>query len=41
MFYSYVMSIDNSINELRNQGLLIENDGDNYMVTFSKEKATI
>ena len=41
MFYSYVMGIDNSINELRNQGFLIENDGDNYMVTFSKENAGI
>ncbi len=41
MFYSYVMGIDNSINELRNQGFLIENDGNNYMVSFLKEKATI
>ena len=41
MFYSYVMGIDNSINELRNHGFLIENDGDNYMVTFSKENASI
>lgn len=40
-FYSYVMGIDNSINELKNHGFLIENDGDNYMVTFSKENATI
>lgn len=41
MFYSYVMGIDNSINELRNHGFLIENDGNNYMVTFSKENASI
>ncbi len=41
MFYSYVMGMDNSINELRNQGFLIENDGDNYMVTFSKENVSI
>ena len=34
MFYSYVMGKDNSINELQNQGFLIGNDGDNYMVSF-------
>ena len=41
MYYSYVMGIDDSIHELRNQGFLIENDGDNYMVCFSNENAII
>lgn len=41
MYYSYVMGIDSSINDLKNKGFIIQNDGDNYMVSFSKEKASI
>ncbi len=41
MYYSYVMGIDPVINELKNEGFLIENDGSNYMVSFPEEKETI
>ena len=41
MYYSYVMGIDNSIFELKNQGFVIEHDGNNFMVSFEKEKAPI
>lgn len=41
MYYSYVMGIDSSINGLKNMGFTIQNDGDNYMVSFSKEKASL
>ena len=41
MYYSYVMGIDSSIMELKEQGFIIQNDGDNYMVAFSKEKSMI
>ena len=41
MYYSYVMGIDSSINDLKNKGFIIQNDGDNYMVSFSKEKASV
>ena len=41
MYYSYVMGIDSSINDLKNKGFIIQNDGDNYMVSFPKEKAPI
>lgn len=35
MYYSYVMGIDNSNNELKDKGFIIQSDGDNYMVSFS------
>lgn len=41
MYYSYVMGIDSSINELKNKGFFIENDGDNFMVSFPSDKASI
>ncbi len=41
MYYSYVMGIDTSINELKNEGFFIETDKENYMVSFPKEKAEI
>jgi len=41
MYHSYVMGTDNSIEELENQGFIIEKDGGNYMVSFPKEKADI
>lgn len=41
MYYSYVMGIDKSIYELEKEGFLIECDGENYMVSFPKEKALV
>ena len=41
MNHSYVMGLDNSILELKKQGFIIENDGDNFMVSFEKEKASL
>lgn len=41
MNYSYVMGIDNSILILKEQGFIIENDGDNFMVSFEKDKSSI
>jgi hypothetical protein len=35
------MGIDNSIKELESKGFIIENEGNNYMVSFSKENASI
>lgn len=40
-YHSYVMGVDNSILELKQQGFIIENDGDNYMVSFSADKALV
>ncbi len=39
MFYSYVMGIDSSINELKADGFDIQNDDDNYMVSFPRRNA--
>ena len=41
MFYSYVMGIDDSILELAKQGFIVESDGNNYQVSFPKEKAQV
>lgn len=41
MFYSFVMGMDNSIFELKQQGFLIESVGNNYQVSFPKEKAQV
>ena len=41
MYYSYVMGIDNSVEELENQDFKIEKDGGNYMVSFPKENADV
>lgn len=41
MNYSYVMGIDSIINELKNDGFVIEMDGDNFMVSFSEDKEEI
>ena len=41
MYYSYVMGIDNSIMELKNQGFDIQNDGDNFMVALHEKKRVI
>jgi len=41
MYYSYVMGIDDSILELKNQGFVIENDNENYTVSFPENKANI
>ncbi len=39
MYYSYVMGIGNEIEELKDKGFAIEQFGQNYGVSFSKEKA--
>ena len=41
MYYSYVMGIDNKIMELASQGFEIQNDGDNFMVSFPEEKSDV
>lgn len=41
MNYSYVMGIGVLITRLREDGFIIENDGDNFMVSFPKEKADL
>ncbi len=41
MYHSYVMGVDDSILELKRQGFTIENDGDNYMVSFPASKSWI
>ena len=41
MYHSYVMGIDSSIKALKFSGFTIEQDGTNYMVSFSKENASI
>lgn len=41
MYYSYVMGVDESILELKNQGFQIENDGENYKIAFPKDKASV
>ena len=39
MYYSYVMGIDIKIMELASQGFDIQNDGDNFMVSFPEKKS--
>ena len=41
MYYSYVMGIDNAIMELHNKGFDIQRDGENFMIAFPKEKASV
>lgn len=41
MNYSYVMGIGREINDLAAQGFSIENEGDNYMVSFSDDLSTV
>lgn len=41
MYYSYVMGIDHSIEQLKQNGFTVEKDGANYTVAFSKELAGI
>lgn len=41
MNYSYVMGIGVSITGLKENGFIIQNDGDNFMVSFPKEKADL
>ena len=41
MYYSYVLGIDNRIMELASQGFDIQNDGDNFMVSFPEEKSEV
>ena len=37
MYYSYVMGVNDSIKKLIEQGFTIENDGENFMVSFPKD----
>ncbi|MBU5316257.1 hypothetical protein KQI30_08230 [Clostridium bornimense] len=41
MYHTYVMGIDESILNLEQHGFSIENDGDNYKVSFPKTKAEL
>ena len=41
MYHTYVMGIDNSIFILEQQGFLIQNDGNVYMVSFPESKAEL
>ena len=41
MYYSYVMGIDNIIMELASQGFDIQNDGDNFMVSFPEGRSNV
>ena len=41
MYHSYAMGIDNRIMMLQNQDFDIQNDGDNFMVSFPKEKSSV
>ncbi len=41
MNYSYVMGVDNSILSLEDNDFVIEKDGDNFMVSFPKDKSYI
>lgn len=40
MYYSYVMGVNDSIKKLIEQGFTIENDGENFMVSFPKDRAS-
>ena len=35
MYYSYAMGLDNSIKELEQENFIIEQDKENYKVTFN------
>lgn len=39
MFYSFVMGVDDSIDQLRSEGFLIEQEGENYRVSFPADHA--
>lgn len=41
MYYSYVMGIDDSILEFKKQGFVIENDNENYTISFPEDKAML
>ena len=41
MFHSYVMGIDKSILDLSQKGFIIQNDGDNFTISFPEDKATV
>ncbi len=41
MNYSYVMGIGSLSTELNENDFIIENDGDNFMVSFPKEKSDL
>ena len=41
MFHSYVMGIDKSIFDLSQEGFIIQNDGDNFTISFPEDKDTV
>lgn len=41
MYYSYVMGIGEAIMDLKKHNFIINKDGNNYTVSFSKEKKNI
>ena len=41
MYHSYVMGIDKSILDLSQEGFIIQNDGDNFTISFQKNKVTV
>lgn len=41
MNYSYVMGVGDTILSLKEHGFVIEKDGDNFMVSFPKEKSCV
>ena len=41
MCYSYVMGISSDILKLKDKGFIIENDDEDYMITFSSDKSKI
>ena len=41
MFHSYVMGIDKSILDLSQEGFIIQNDGDNFTISFPENKVTV
>lgn len=41
MNHSYVMGIDNSLLELKKDGFIVEKDGENFMVSFPKDKSAL
>ena len=41
MYHSYVMGIDKSILDLSQEGFIIQNDGDNFTISFPENKVTV
>lgn len=41
MYYSYVMGVSNDILKLKEKGFIIENNKNDYMISFSSDKRNI